>query len=107
MFLSFRKEPADIIACWHSGDSASFLHAKRSDGMEMDLLTACVLGGVSIVGGRGSVPAAILGVLVIGVLTNGMQLVGLNEYWQRLVKGVILLAVIVMDSYRVRKGKAS
>jgi len=71
-----------------------------AESFEMDVLTAVVLGGVSVNGGRGSVPLAMLGVLVIGVLSNGMQLIGLNEYWQKLVKGAILLTVIILDSMR-------
>lgn len=77
------------------------------DAFEMDVLTAAVLGGVSVNGGRGSIPLAMLGVLVIGVLTNGMQLIGVNDYWQKLVKGAILLIVIVLDSVRVKSANNS
>lgn len=77
------------------------------DAFEMDVLTAAVLGGVSVNGGRGSIPLAMLGVLVIGVLTNGMQLIGVNDYWQKLVKGAILLVVIVLDSLRVKSAANS
>lgn len=77
------------------------------DSFEMDVLTAAVLGGVSVNGGRGSIPLAMLGVLVIGVLTNGMQLIGVNDYWQKLVKGAILLIVIVLDSVRVKSANNS
>lgn len=73
-----------------------------ADGFEMDVLTAVILGGVSINGGRGSVPRAMVGVLVIGILSNGMSLIGLNDYWQKLVKGMILIAVIIADSIRVQ-----
>lgn len=68
-------------------------------GFEMDVLTAVVLGGVSINGGRGSVVRAMVGVLIIGILSNGMSLIGLGDYWQQLVKGIILIAVIVADSF--------
>jgi len=78
-----------------------------ADAFEMDVLTAVVLGGVSVNGGRGSIPLAMLGVLVVGVLTNGMQLIGVNDYWQKLVKGGILLVVIVLDSARARKSLKS
>lgn len=75
------------------------------DAFEMDVLTAAVLGGVSVNGGRGSVLGATLGVLVIGVLTNGMQLIGVDNYWQKLVKGAILLLVIVLDSIRAKSAQ--
>lgn len=76
-----------------------------ADAFEMDVLTAAVLGGVSVNGGRGSVPLAMIGVLVIGVLTNGMQLIGVNNYWQKLIKGAILLIVIVLDSARAKSAQ--
>lgn len=74
-----------------------------ADGFELDVLTAVVLGGVSVNGGRGSVPLAMVGVIVIGVLSNGMSLLGLNEYWQKLVKGLVLLVVISVDSIRIQR----
>ncbi len=81
--------------------------AQPSAGLEfeMDVLTAVVLGGVSVTGGKGSIPSAMLGVLVVGTLTNGMMLVGMNEYWQKLIKGTILLLVIVLDSLRMERAK--
>ena len=65
---------------------------------EMKALTACVIGGVSINGGKGTVFGALLGAIVIGILNNGMSLAGANEYWQMVITGSVLLAVVLFDS---------
>jgi ribose/xylose/arabinose/galactoside ABC-type transport system permease subunit len=69
-------------------------------GIEFDALTAALLGGVSFIGGEGSVFGLITGVLIIGVLNNGMQLFGLQDFYQLLVKGVVLLAAVGFDTYQ-------
>ena len=71
---------------------------------EMDVLTAAVLGGVSVNGGKGSIAGAIIGAAIIGVLNNGMSIMGANDYWQQIIKGIVLLAVVVFDSFG-RSGK--
>ena len=58
------------------------------------------MGGVSILGGEGDVLGAILGVIVIGLLNNGLTLLNVGEYYQLLVKGVVLLLAIGMDSFK-------
>ena len=69
-------------------------------GIEFDALTAALLGGVSFVGGEGSVFGLMTGVLIIGVLNNGMQLFGLEDFYQIVVKGVVLLAAVGFDTYQ-------
>ena len=63
-------------------------------------ITACVLGGVSFIGGEGEVKGVIIGVLILGVLSNGMQLIGMGVYIQYVIKGLILLASIGYDTYQ-------
>lgn len=81
-------------------------------GFEFNVITACVLGGVSNLGGRGTMYQAILGVLIMGFLENGMLLMNVNAYWQWVVKGVLLLVAVVYDASmsrsaeRVKKLKA-
>ena len=81
-------------------------------GFEFNVITACVLGGVSNLGGRGTMYQAVLGVLIMGFLENGMLLMNINEYWQLVVKGVLLLIAVVYDASmsrsaeRVKKLKA-
>ncbi len=72
-------------------------------GIEFDALTAALLGGVSFAGGEGTIFGLITGVMIIGVLNNGMQLFGLPDYYQNLVKGALLLAAVGYDEYRKRK----
>jgi ribose transport system permease protein len=75
-------------------------------GIEFDALTAALLGGVSFIGGEGTVFGLITGVLIIGVLNNGMQLFGLQDFYQNLVKGAVLLAAVGLDVYqKSRKAK--
>lgn len=75
-------------------------------GFEFSVLTACVLGGVSVMGGRGTLFGAFVGVLIVGVLDNGLVLMNVSEYVQLLIKGVILLVAVIYDaSSKKSKGK--
>lgn len=76
---------------------------KAGQGYEMDIITAVVLGGVSIAGGSGKITGVITGVLLMGVLTNGMILINVDEYSQWIVKGVVLLAAVSLDQLSHRK----
>lgn len=67
-------------------------------GFEFNVLTACVLGGVSVMGGRGSLFGVFVGVLIVGVLDNGLVLMNVSEYVQLVIKGVILLAAVIYDA---------
>jgi len=69
-------------------------------GIEFDALTAALLGGVSFAGGEGTILGLITGVMIIGVLNNGMQLFGLQDFYQNLVKGALLLAAVGYDEYQ-------
>ena len=66
----------------------------------IEILAGCIIGGVSSNGGEGNVFRMIGGILVMGVITNGMNVVGISEYWQYLAKGGILIAAVGVDSYR-------
>lgn len=65
---------------------------------EMDCITAAVVGGTSMSGGRGKVIGTIVGVLLLTVLTNGMTLVGMNTYWQQVLKGIIIVVSVLADT---------
>lgn len=67
-------------------------------GFEFSVLTACVLGGISVMGGRGSLFGAFVGVLIVGVLDNGLVLMNVSEYVQLVIKGCILLAAVIYDA---------
>jgi ribose transport system permease protein len=66
-------------------------------GFEFDVLTAAVLGGVSINGGYGRISNVVAGVFIIGVLSNGMVLLGVNQYVQMVTKGAVLFAAVAFD----------
>ncbi len=75
-------------------------------GFEFSVLTACVLGGVSVMGGRGTLFGAFVGVLIVGVLDNGLVLLNVSEYIQLVIKGVILLTAVIYDSLsKASKGR--
>lgn len=65
--------------------------------MEMDCLTAAVIGGVSLTGGEGKISTAVCGVLIIGVLTNGMTILNISEYYQLVIRGCIFLGAVCLD----------
>lgn len=66
-------------------------------GFELDVVTAVVLGGISVKGGEGHLAGSIIGCLIIGVLSNGMILLGIEEYYQMLVKGIVLIGAVGID----------
>lgn len=73
------------------------------DGMELDVIAACFIGGASASGGIGTVIGAVVGAFMIGVLNNGMSIVGLGIDWQKVVKGLVLLAAVLFDVYNKKK----
>lgn len=66
-------------------------------GFELDVVTAVVLGGISVKGGEGHLSGSIIGCLIMGVLANGMILIGIEEYYQMLVKGIVLIGALGID----------
>ncbi len=77
-------------------------------GYEMDVITGVVLGGVSISGGEGRLGFVVVGVLMMGILTNGMIMLNVNDYVQQLIKGLVLIAAVAFDRFvQSRKISAS
>ena len=81
--------------------------AMLGSGFEMDAIAAVVIGGTSMSGGVGTVGGTLIGVLIIGVITNGLNLIGINAFWQDVLKGVIILAAVIFDVMRKRKANKS
>ncbi|WP_116245336.1 multiple monosaccharide ABC transporter permease [Nocardiopsis sp. FIRDI 009] len=71
---------------------------------ELDAIAAAFIGGASATGGVGTVVGAVIGALVMGVLNNGMSLIGLGVDWQQLIKGLVLLMAVAFDIYNKRRG---
>ena len=66
--------------------------------LPLDVIAATVVGGVSIAGGRGTVFMAVVGVLLVGVVSNGFNLLGLDPNYQSIFSGLILIAAVAVDS---------
>ncbi len=77
--------------------------ATYGSGAALDAIAAVVLGGVSMAGGRGSVIGTVIGALIIGVINNGLNLMGIHSFWQMVVKGLIILAAVTVDYVRSKK----
>ena len=78
-------------------------------GMEMEVITSCVLGGVSLNGGEGKISCVLIGCLVVGLLSNGLTIMQVNEYWQQVFTGMVLILAVCIDRItkiqRVKKAK--
>ena len=74
-------------------------------GLELDGICASVLGGTSLMGGRGSIWGALLGALAISILKNGLNMIGLSPAMQMMVIGFILILILSIDVFRRREGK--
>lgn len=68
------------------------------EGYEMDAIAACVLGGVSMSGGTGRISGTVIGAFVIGFISNGLNLMSVNSFWQQVLKGIIILVAVIVDS---------
>ena len=69
----------------------------------MDAIAAVVVGGTSMSGGSGTLGGTLIGVLIIGILNNGLNLMGVDSNWQYVVKGVIILLAVYVDMMRQKK----
>lgn len=87
---------ASMVLFARTGSAAS----STGPGTEFTCMTAAVLGGISFKGGEGKMWGVVTGVLILGILSNGMQLVGMNQYAQYVVKGLVLLAAVGFDTYQ-------
>lgn len=77
---------------------------KAGNGFELDVIAACFIGGASASGGIGTVIGAVIGAFVMGVMNNGMSIVGVGVDWQQAIKGLVLLAAVYFDVYNKNKG---
>ena len=78
-------------------------HSNIGPGTEFTAITGILLGGISVRGGEGKMTSVFAGVLIISILTNGMQLAGLDTYYQFIAKGIIMLLAIGIDVYNLNR----
>lgn len=67
------------------------------DGYELDAIAAVVLGGTSLTGGKGKITGTIIGALIIGVLSNALNILDVSSYYQMMVKGAVILVAVLLD----------
>jgi erythritol transport system permease protein len=77
-------------------------HPATGETFELNAIAAVVLGGTSLMGGRGSIAGTLIGAFVIGVLADGLVLLGVSEFWQMLIKGLVIVAAVVLDQFQRR-----
>ena len=91
------------LACVGRFNSAS---PTAGTNYEMDAIGACYIGGASAYGGTGTVGGAVIGAIFMGVLNNGMSIMGIDANWQRVVKGLVLLFAVVFDVLSKKRSKS-
>ncbi|MHC1771409.1 MAG: ABC transporter permease [Flexilinea sp.] len=74
--------------------------ANANEGMEMQAISAVVLGGTSMHGGKGNIFGTFIGVLILVTLNNGMNLLGVQTFWKMVIKGMVLIIAVIVDSIR-------
>jgi rhamnose transport system permease protein len=74
-------------------------------GMEMKVITAVVVGGTAITGGRGSIQGTLLGVVLLGIISPALTFLGFSAYWERAIQGLIILCAVGFDAVRSRWGR--
>ncbi len=75
----------------------SAAHPASGDGCEMNAIAATVLGGTSMAGGSGTIVGTIVGAFVIGVINDGMTMCGVTEFWQKIIRGLVIILAVVID----------
>ena len=78
--------------------------ADLATGYELDIIASAVVGGASLTGGRGSVVGAVLGTLIFGVLRNALPQIPGATFYDRLIVGVVVVVIVVVDQFIARKG---
>jgi len=77
-------------------------HPATGESFELNAIAAVVLGGTSLMGGRGSVTGSLIGAFVIGVLADGLVMLGISEFWQMVIKGIVIVLAVGLDQLQRR-----
>ena len=77
-------------------------HPATGESFELNAIAAVVLGGTSLMGGRGSIGGSLIGAFVIGVLADGLVMLGVSEFWQIVIKGVVIVLAVAIDQLQAR-----
>jgi erythritol transport system permease protein len=77
-------------------------HPASGETFELNAIAAAVLGGTSLSGGRGTIAGTLIGAFVIGVLSDGLVMLGVSSFWQMVIKGIVIIAAVVLDQMQRR-----
>jgi erythritol transport system permease protein len=77
-------------------------HPMTGDSFEMTAIAAVVLGGTSLAGGRGGIGGTLIGAFVIGVLNDGLVMMGVSSFWQKVIKGAVIVLAVIIDQVQAR-----
>lgn len=72
-------------------------HPATGNAFEMNAIAAVVLGGTSLAGGRGTIGGTLIGAFVIGILADGLVMMGVSEFWQMVIKGIVIIVAVIID----------
>jgi ribose transport system permease protein len=97
---------AAIAGFMLTGRQAS-ANALMADGMELQSIAAVVIGGTNLFGGEGGIGGTMIGILIIGVLANGLNILGVAEFWQQVVNGLVIVVVVAIDQWRRRAARGA
>lgn len=104
LILLFTYSVSGLLSGLGGVMSAARLYAANGlqigQGYELDAIAAVILGGTSFVGGVGSIWGTLVGALIIAVLSNGLVLLGVSDIWQFIIKGLVIIAAVVLDRFR-------
>ena len=87
---------AGFVFVLHSANGA----VTNAQAMEMNAIAASVLGGTSMAGGSGTILGTIVGAFVIGVINDGMTMCGVSEFWQKVIKGLVIILAVLIDQFQ-------
>jgi ribose transport system permease protein len=101
--LGFLSAISGIVLCarMYSGQPTA------GNGAEMDAIAAAVLGGTSMSGGIGTLGGTLIGVFVIGILNNGLNLMNIDSFWQLIVKGIVILLAVYVDTLKKKSRESA
>ncbi|CAE6910585.1 Ribose import permease protein RbsC [Paraburkholderia domus] len=108
LVLMFVYTISGLFAGLGGAMSASRLYAANGNwgsGYELDAIAAVVLGGTSLMGGVGSVWGTVIGAVIIGVMNNGLTILGLSSFWQYVAKGIVIVLAVMLDRWRQKHGQ--
>lgn len=77
-------------------------HPANGTAFEMNAIAAVVLGGTSLAGGRGTILGTLIGAFVIGFLADGLVMMGVSEFWQMVIKGIVIIVAVIIDQMQNR-----